>query len=335
MTASQQQPAFGALVVSLDFELHWGWRDVVRPGDAYYQQFADVWQVVPQLLALFEQYDIAATWATVGFLFAESRAELEYFSPEQLPQYTNQALDPYQESLGETEVDDPYHFAPSLITQIQNTPRQEIGTHTFSHYYAGEAGQTLRTFKADIDSAIGIAAKNGIKFSSIIFPRNQDSPAHLAVLRDLGIMVSRGRPTVQIYQRWGGKNKAAFQETKLARYLDALLNLFAINRTPWLAVYDEAVGVYDIPSTAFLRPISTKFPVLNRIRLRSIKRALTKAAQQNQIVHLWWHPHNFSANTAENLQFLQELFQHTQALNARYGFQSLTMEAVYQLLAEQ
>ncbi len=73
---------FGAFVISLDFEIHWGVRDY-KPADGDYRQYLlGERQSVPAMLELFREFDVAATWATVGFLFANSKAELEKFKPE-------------------------------------------------------------------------------------------------------------------------------------------------------------------------------------------------------------------------------------------------------------
>ena len=98
-------------------------------------------RAIPHMLALFEEFDVAATWATVGCLFATSRQELDTFFPAVLPAYTNPRLTPIGSPVGTNEEDDPLHFAPSLIAAIQRTPRQEIATHTFSHYYCLAPGQ--------------------------------------------------------------------------------------------------------------------------------------------------------------------------------------------------
>ena len=41
-------------------------------------------------------------------------------------------------------------FAPDLIRRIKETPGQEIGTHTYSHYYCLEPGQGIESFNADL-----------------------------------------------------------------------------------------------------------------------------------------------------------------------------------------
>ena len=126
----------GVLVVSLDFELHWGVRDRWSVGD-HRARLLGAREAVPAMLELFEAFGIHATWAIVGFLFFEGKRELLDALPSRRPAYVDPALSPYAglAAIGASERDDPFHFAPSLIRQIAHTPDQEIGTHTLSHYY--------------------------------------------------------------------------------------------------------------------------------------------------------------------------------------------------------
>ena len=78
-----------------------------------------------------------------------------------------------RETTGDNEDDDPMHYASSLIARIAKTPKQEIATHTFSHYYCQEPGETREAFAADIASAMAIARRYGFDIRSIVFPRNQ------------------------------------------------------------------------------------------------------------------------------------------------------------------
>ena len=137
----------GTLVISLDFELHWGVSDR-RTIDSYRENLDNVPLVVNRLLDLFEKRGIHGTWATVGMLFCQRKEELfSYVKPENRPIYKNPRCSNYvvAEEAGENEKDDPYHYAPSLIRKIKSTPFQEIATHTFSHYYCLEPGPVSYT----------------------------------------------------------------------------------------------------------------------------------------------------------------------------------------------
>src|SRR5690242_8377651 len=104
---THDEPAFGALVISLDFELHWGVRDWCGPRSPYRANLLGAREAIPRMLDLFAEYDVAATWATVGFLFAESGDELKAMSPVNRPAYRSAKLSPYEEPVGRDERDDP------------------------------------------------------------------------------------------------------------------------------------------------------------------------------------------------------------------------------------
>lgn len=81
-------------------------------------------------------------------------------SPSKKPTYSNLKLNPY--AYGNTHRNlglDRFFFAPNLIKEIQNTQGQEIGTHTYSHYYCLETGQNKEQFADDLDTAIKLANK--------------------------------------------------------------------------------------------------------------------------------------------------------------------------------
>ena len=86
----------GTLIVSLDFELFWGMLDCCGLED-YQQNVLGGRAAIPRLLQLFQEYGIHATWAAVGFLFAENYGELSAYFPNEKPTYAKAGLDPYEE----------------------------------------------------------------------------------------------------------------------------------------------------------------------------------------------------------------------------------------------
>ena len=214
------------LVISLDFELMWGVHDHADR-DSYGANILGGRLAIPKILALFERYAIRATWATVGFLFAESREDLLDFLPEapDRPRYADPRLSNYSylDSVGKDEQEDPFHFGLSLIRQIAATPGQEIGTHTLSHYYCLESGQTVSAFESDLRTAIAVARRHNISLRSIVFPRNQFDVAHLAVCQRLGLTSYRGNPTPWAYRASNGAEQTAFR--RALRLIDAHSNI--------------------------------------------------------------------------------------------------------------
>ena len=82
----------------------------------------------------------------------------------------------------------------------------------------------------------------------------------------------------------------------------------------------------DISASRFLRPVTSRSTVLNRLHLHRIKREMTVAARQNEIFHLWWHPQNFGRDTDSNLRMLSTIFEHYRRLAGEYGMASATMD---------
>ena len=315
----------GSFTISLDFELYWGMRDVVAL-EAYREHLLGVWKAVPAMLALFEKYDIHATWATVGFLWHEDVASLKAAYPDRLPKYEDRYLSPYVylENVDKTEVSSDdwkrMHFAKSLIAQIKAIPHQEIATHTYSHYYTREPRIVPEAFDADLKQAVKIASEDGIEIASLVFPRNQIDPESLEVLKKNGIGIYRGNPDHWAY-REGETDKTFLQ--RVYRFVDIYINLSGTHAT--LPQKDEK-GLTETKSSMFLRPYSQRFASLEILKLKRIQDAMTAAAEKGENFHLWWHPHNFGVNLDENLKNLETVLQHYQKLNEDYGMLSLTMQ---------
>ncbi len=314
--------ANGKFVISLDFEIYWGVRDVVKLAD-YKDRLLGVRQVIPGLLNFFKEYNIHATFATVGFLFFSNKNQLLQNLPPKLPQYENDNLSPYCghfNLIGEDENQDPFHFGNKLILLIRDAG-QEIGSHTFSHYYCLEKGQTKHDFFEDIKAAKKLALENSIPLKSFVFPRNQYNKEYLSICKELGFTSFRGNERSRLFS-----SKSQGQATFLRRpfrLLDTYINLSGHN-----CYSNEEMNKYcpvNIPSSRFLRPYSSKLKYFEKLRLRRIIDSMTYAARNGLTFHLWWHPHNFGCNITENFSFLERILIHFQELHEKYNFESMSM----------
>lgn len=312
----------GAFVISLDFELNWGVRDQQSLAQ-YGPNLLGVRQAVPAMLALFQKFGLHATWATVGLLFFDTKAELLAHLPAVRPQYADPLLSPYEalDAVGPDEQTDPYHFGLSLLRQIRATPGQEIGTHTFCHYYCLERGQTPEAFRHDLAMAVQVGQEQGLPLRSLVFPRNQYNAAYLEICRELGISSYRGNEQSWIYKERSEEQQSLYKRG--ARLLDAYFNLSGHHCH---SLQDIARSQpFNIPASRFLRPWSGRLKVLEGQRLQRIKAGMDHAARNGLLYHLWWHPHNFGANLPQNMAVLEQIAEHFQALQRRYQFESLTM----------
>lgn len=313
----------GAFVISLDFELFWGMRDK-RTLEEYGRRILGVRAALPRMLDTFDAHGVKATFATVGLLFFDTKAELLGGLPEERPSYSNARLSPFVghlDTIGNNEQEDPYHFGASLIRRIQERSMHELACHTFSHYYCLENGQTPDQFESDLLAAKRAAAPFGIHLRSFVFPRNQYNAAYLEICRRHGITAYRGNERSWLYQARSRQQETYFRRG--IRLLDAWLNLSGPNCHAFPTTTENLP--VDIPSSRFLRPWSARWRVLDGLRLRRITQAMDHAARTGTVFHLWWHPHNFGQDLDRNMAFLEQVLKHYDTLHTTYGFRSMTM----------
>jgi peptidoglycan/xylan/chitin deacetylase (PgdA/CDA1 family) len=314
----------GSFVISLDFELHWGVRDVVSVSEKR-DHFLRARDAIPEVLRLFREYEIHATWATVGFLFARNKQHLMDHLPELRPSYTKRRLDPYAflDEIGEDERSDPFHYAASILDAIAEVPGQEIASHTFSHYYCLEDGQTEQEFEADMRAAAEIGAPFGNVTRALVFPRGQHNPAYDATLARLGVEAYRIPPSFFPYR------PCRIDEENLAqRGLRLVDSYLPVGGSYADAPHPDATGMVPLRAGLFLRPYSPSRRKLEPLRMHRIHRAMQHAAQQGRDFHLWWHPHNFGSNTRQNLTMLEAVLAEHPALRDQHAWPSRNMSEV-------
>lgn len=319
----------GALVISLDFELLWGVFDKVDPKEKG-NYFKNTKEVIPQILEMFAENGISCTWATVGMLFNKDWAEWSKSFPVVLPGYDRTELCAYDygRSIASNENKE-LCFAPELIQKIASTPGQEVASHTYSHYYCSEKGQTPEAFKADLEMAIKKAKDLGLELRSLVFPRNQLNEAYLKICFELGITSVRSNPDSWY---WEDTQESTFSK-KLFRTGDAY---FGKNDKSYPVSSIKFIPGKPIeqPASRLLRPVS-KYSILNDLKIKRIKSELLTAAKKNEMYHLWWHPHNFGNDPQQSLKELKEIIDCYTYCKIKYGFASMNMAEVSRLVKEQ
>lgn len=308
-------------MISLDFELHWGMRDHAAVDPVMTSSLVASRSMVVTLAELFARREVRATWATVGLLFATTAAEARALSPATRPAYRVAQLDPYSEPIGPSEDEDPLHLAGSLVDRVASIPGQELASHTFSHYYCLEPGPGADAFRADLQAAQAAADHRGLRLRSIVLPRNQWNPELAPVLVQTGFECYRGpQPGWAHRSRSGGDSGPA---VRAARFGSTWAGP-AVPTFTWGELLEPS-GLCNIPASAFLRPWAPFTKALQPLQDRRITKALHDAARRGQIVHLWWHPHNFADHPTENLDRLHRLLDEFDRLRSGEGMVSLAM----------
>ena len=258
-------------------------------------------------------------------LFNKDWNEWEVNKPELLPSYNNERLNAYRYGEGIKDFNtDAYCFAQSLIQKIDRSPGQEIGTHTYSHYYCKEAGQSKDMFRADLVRAIKLAEKLGVKLRSIVFPRNQFKEDYIQICMDLGIDSFRSNP-----DSWYWKNPES----------NSILHKIFRTGEAYLGNNDKSYSLISTKSgngktfqkaSRMFRPPSV-YNKLEKLKISRIKSEIEKAAKNSEIYHLWWHPHNFGDNPSLCLNQLTEILESYSDAKKKYGFESLSMSEITDL----
>jgi hypothetical protein len=310
--------------------LHWGTFETVQLNEKGRKRFENTRKSIPVVLSLFEAFQIQATWASVGMLFNQNVSEWNASIPSSVPSYTNKQVSSYEwvNQHGFSGDQDPYHFAPHLVDLIATSPLMEVGTHTYSHFYCQESGQTVSDFKADLEMAIQKASLKNLPIRSLVFPRNQFNAAYLDVCKNLGITAVRSNPDIWFWDAYRPETLIK----KIFRSADTLVPVDLDTSIP-LSSLDVDTIPMQIPASRFLKPWHPN-RLINAMKLERIKNEMTHAAKNNSLYHLWWHPHNFGTNPDECIADLRMLLMHFKALQSKYGMLSLHMDGIRNHLLE-
>lgn len=320
----------GSLVISLDFELMWGCHDWASVDNYGATNIANVRTVIDRMLSLFNKYGVHATFATVGLILCKNATDVEKYAPTVKPLYVVPNHSPYKGSYIKDikEKDAILYFAPDVIERLQKTKGIEIGTHTFSHYYCWEKGQTPDQFRADLSSMIAIAKDRGIKLNSIVFPKNQVSPEYLRICQEFGILSYRGTAVKYFSEP---SNRWEHIKQRVCRLLDAYINVGGMTGVPYSEIVSED-KMLNLRASRMLRPFSQKLSLFEGLRFRRISKEMIDAAKNHKMYHIWWHPHNFGANMEQNLAFLERVLKCYSDCHEKYNMQSYTMNEMRNII---
>jgi len=314
----------GVFTISLDFELHWGVFDK-KDRDARKHCYQNTLKLVPRLLNLFSQYDVHVTWATVGSLFAANRKEWEQLKPAIEPSYVNEIYSPYK-WVANHGLEDTYawaHFAPEEVKMILQYPGQELGTHTFSHYYCVEPQHTDGAFRADLQAAKEAARKFNAKMNSLVFPRNQFNKEYLRICFEEGIEVVRSNPNNWFWTPVANDGNSLIR--KVFRTGDGYIKMGNRTSYPLHSIIVNNNEPIQLPASRLLRSWSPSYSITNKLRLRRLINEMQDAARHKECYHLWWHPENFGDHPEENMADLLIILEAYALCKKKYGMQSWNM----------
>lgn len=298
----------GTFVISLDFELAWGTRG--RPAAAKVGPYLDgARDAIRGLLDLFEEFDISATWATVGALLMAQ--------PGAQRRHRMIADSRFDDIPAGDHLSAPDWYAEDILDDILNcSVPQEIGCHTLTHHYVNTAPEGRQPLADELDLFLELFQELRLpRPRSFIFPKAYQ--AHFDLLAERDFYAYRG-PENRWYESLPGTLPAAG-----LRLIDSVAGL-----TPQVRFCQHySHNLWMIPASQFYAPfmgVGRYVPLQSRVR-KAIN-GLNHAATHGGVYHLWTHPFNMGFRTAELLSGLRQIIQHVKKLQSIERLQVCSMK---------
>lgn len=299
----------GAVTISLDAELAWGFHDREQLPTERIRQARQSWLTV---LDLFEERSIPATWAIVGHLFLDGCDGTHADHPIGEGWFDR---DPG----GEHRPDSAW-FGRDLIDAVRdNRIEHDIGSHAFSHVEFGDAETTDDIAAAELERSVAAADAYGIDLESFVFPRN--SVGHRKLLAEYGFSCYRGRAPGRWYDDATvgslGKLATFALGTSGPPIVDPVLDEYGLVNVP-ASMY---LFTFEGPAKRAVEAVSSD-PVVRQVEL-GLERL---RGGSDGLLHLWLHPNNII--TERDRRRLRRIVSTIAEYRDRYGIGVETMANV-------
>lgn len=304
----------GVFIFSLDTELAWGsvYRGHLAQREVLFKQTRSC---ITRLLALFEKYQIHATWAVVGHLFLDHCEPVNGIKHPEIirPKYSWFPDDWFLPDPCSNFEYAPFWYGRDIVQQILDCKvKQEIGCHSFSHISAKDPGCSRACFDSEISACQAEAKKLGITLESFVYPGNKIN--YLNVLSEHGFLTYRGFAPDN-WNRWPRiLTKLYFQ----LRYFYPI--------PPPLVLPIEENGIWNLPMSYYY---PTTYPwkrlVQGMSRVYTVKQSLKRAAKKRRMFHLWFHPFELARNPDKIFREMESIFVTVCSLREKGLLENPTM----------
>lgn len=260
-------------IISLDVELLWGY--VMEPKSKVISMLQNDTRkgrgAVESLLAIFEKYNVPATWAIVGHLFLDHCKKENGIPHKGIPRFKD---DWYSEDTCSNIGEAPLYYGRDIVESIISSPvKHEIALHSFSHVPFSECSHEVA--EAEVKEGIKTARELGVPLKSFVFPG--DNIGHIDVLRENGFRIYRGKELVRL------------DRSQITWHWITDMVAGRILAPPAQPKWVD--GIWEIPSSMpFCDAPFLQFTLLPRARL-----GIQRAIRSNKVFHIWLHPHNLVA----------------------------------------
>jgi hypothetical protein len=269
----------GVVVLSLDTEQIWGYLDQMNEMQ-FRNRYPDALDAHDRLLACLTSAGVSATWFTVGAMALSGSHGAQDARMAGLPK---EWIERIRAGAAEST---PLWYRPAFVERLrQAVPIQEIGLHGgLTHLIWTDGRSTRDAIKWELAQGVKALAQARVHPTSFSFTREQES--HHNLLPPHGIRCYRGRTVTRAFQM--GPTLTG----KLARLFDEVCR----SAPPPVWPRQALPGLWDIPSSLFLYPIS---PSRTRVvglgsRIERFRRGVEAATRLRGIFHFCLHPENLT-----------------------------------------
>ncbi len=298
----------GYFLFSLDTELAWGYFDHFHS-----QMFSIDGQrerrSIKRLLDIFDEFNIAATWAVVGHLFYEQCKDCEICP----------VLDWKGEYRSFEEVyrtNHPLWYGADVIEMIRSRGSgHEMAFHGYTHRQFDKLSKDEARF--EIQEWMRLAKRKSIVPQTVIFP--QGKIGHLDLFQEAGFVCYRGKEVMH----------PALSIPLLGKALNRINLALPILTPQGYEIKVDSNGLVNLPSSQWLFRADQRIDSilaslnLNNLRLEATVKGIKKAAEEKKVIHLWAHPFEF--RTEKNFEKLRYLFSCVADEVNKGRLQSVTM----------
>lgn len=278
--------------LSIDLELLWGRHDL------NYQPFihpsARERPIIVELLKLFKQFEIPATWASVGHLFlANCNPHQGIKHPEiTLP---NNSFSWFSNDPSTSLNRDPLWYGKDIIRILRDSPGQEIGCHSFSHPDFTDSKMTREWAESELIACLKLAQENKIELKSFVYPRNRIRFTEL--LFKYGFSAYRGSDP---------------QEPKIPSFLLNIWQLIDLLLCiPHTTHALPEKQILNLPASMYFpsqRGLKKYIPA--GLRLKKAIRSIDQAIEKGEIFHMWFHPIDIMSDSDNLLKELKSILEY-------------------------
>jgi len=300
----------GILNITIDLELLWGLLDCKpRTKETLILRGRES---IPNLLNLFQRYQIPATWAVVGALLQSKNGNYDAFVLRGLHRSDCSFL--RNKNLW---------YAEDLIERIlEDKVGHEIGSHSFSHLPFGSPDLSVEVAKKDFEIFRSICKqKLGFNPVSFVYPRHSVGFRELLPL--FGFKIYRGS-TLEPFIRY-----PAF----LRKSLRFGIRAFGI-ASPVSIPVKEKDGLVHLPASlhfALREGIMGKL-ITSYMLAKRAKEGVMRAVREGGVFSIYFHDHNIGLNPTAFLSAIKEVLDLSSQLREEGKLRIMTMKDIANLI---